>query len=82
MTIIISDKQQQEYAGFMAETLSLFESHDIKGIAIVALTGEETLTGYWNMCLKDKSIAESEIRYDVIDGLILANKDRYFSEEV
>ena len=80
MTIIISDKQQQEYAGFMAETLSLFENHDIKGVAIVALTDEETLTGYWNMCLKDKSIAESEIRYDVIDSFLLVNKDRYLRE--
>lgn len=81
MVVIISDKQQQEYTGFMAETLTLFEQENIKGIAIVALTDNETLTGYWNMNLKDKATAENEIRYDVIDQLIMANKDRYFEEQ-
>lgn len=80
MNVIISDKKQQGYEGFIAETLNTFEQYNIKGIAVVALTDTETLTGYWNMSLKDKVTAETEIRYDVLDSFIMANKDRYFND--
>lgn len=79
MTIITSTKQE-EYHKFIAETLSSFEEYKIKGIAIVALTDKETLTGYWNMDLNQRAEAETAIRYDVIDGLIMANRERYFPE--
>lgn len=75
MIVIISDKEKQEYSDFMAETLETFSKHNVKGIAIVALCDEVNLTGYWNMPLRDKAQAENEIRYDVIDSLIMANKD-------
>ena len=81
MNAIVSDKENQEYTGFIVETLNTFESHNIKGIAIVALTDDETLTGYWNMSLRDKATAENEIRYDVLDEFILNNKDRYAENE-
>ena len=77
MVIIMSDKQQ-DYHAFMVETLQMFEEHNIKGLAIVALTDEETLTGYWEMDLKQRADAEIAIRYDVVDGLIMANRDKYF----
>jgi len=79
--VIITSDNQEEYHAFIAETLQLFEEHNIKGIAVVALTGEETLTGYWNMTLKDKAEAKSAIGYDIVDGLIMANRDRYFPQE-
>lgn len=81
MVTIISDKQQEEYTGFITETLNTFQNHNIRGIAIVALTDDETLTGYWNMNLRDKATAENEIRYDVLDEFILNNKDRYAENE-
>lgn len=81
MIFIMSDKQQ-DYQAFMAETLQTLADYNIRGVAIVALTDDETLTGYWNMSLRDKSQAETEIRCDVIDGLIMANKDRYFPPDL
>ncbi len=81
MVVIISDKKQSEYADFVAETLEMLSEHKIKGLAVVALCESgENLTGYWNMSLRDKATAETEIRYDVVDGLIMANRDRYFEE--
>ena len=81
MIAIISDKQQP-YQKFMLEALKLFEQHNIKGIAIVALCDEDnkefSLDNYWNMSLRDKEHAESCIRYDAIDQVIMANADRYF----
>ena len=82
MNIIISDNKK-EYSMFLAEVMNVFEDYEIKGIAIVAITPEENLTGYWNMSLKDKLTAENEIRFDNIDEFIKNNIDRYIdgSEE-
>lgn len=82
MNIIISAKNCP-YNEFLTEVLDKFEEYDIKGIAVVALTDEETLTGYWNMSLADKSKAKSEIEFDIIDKFVTDNVDRYMgtSEE-
>lgn len=71
------------YNEFLVEGLDKSEEHDIKGIAVVALTDKETLTGYWNMSLTDMSKAKSEIEFDIIDKFVTDNVDRYMgtSEE-
>lgn len=81
MASMIFTTEPKGYTAFLTETIEAFSKSNIKGIAIVALTGNENITGYWNMSLQDKVIAENEIRYDVVDGLIMANRDRYFQEE-
>ncbi len=66
----------------MAQALEAFETESVKGIAIVALTTDGlTLTGYWNMELKDKLQAETEIRFDAIDAFIRENRNRFFQDE-
>lgn len=82
MNIIISTKNCP-YNEFLTEGLDKFEEYDIKGIAVVALTDEETLTGYWNMSLADVSKAKSEIEFDIIDKFVTNKVDRYMgtSEE-
>lgn len=80
MNIILSDKNP-DYTSFISEALNAFEKYNVKGIAIVAITDTENLTGYWNMDLRDKLTAENEIRFDVLDEFIKNNSDRYFESE-
>ncbi len=82
MVFLISDKNT-EYAQFLAKTLEELDKHEVQGIAIVALiNGHEELTGYWNMDLRNKLQAETAIRFDAFDTFLLANKERYFEEDV
>lgn len=74
---IITSTKNSPYNEFLAESLDKFEKYDIKGIAIVALTDKETLTGYWDMSLADMSKAKSEIEFDIIDRYFTENADRY-----
>lgn len=76
MNLIISDNQK-DYSQFLLELMNVLEEYEVKGIAVVALTPNENLTGYWNMDLKDKLTAENEIRFDNIDEFIRVNFDRY-----
>jgi hypothetical protein len=47
-------------------------------IAVVIFNNDGTTEcGYYNMNLKDKAQAKHEIEIDIIDGIILENKDRY-----
>lgn len=71
---IITSTKNSPYNEFLAESL---DKYDIKGIAIVALTDKETLTGYWDMSLADMSKAKSEIEFDIIDRCFTENADRY-----
>lgn len=80
MVYLISDNNA-EYTQFMAETIETMSGYKVKGIAVVILTEEQTLTGYWNMSLKDKCQAEAEIRFDTMDAFILANRDRYIDDK-
>lgn len=80
MIVIISNKSQK-YTDFISEGLNELEKHNVKGIALVAICDDENLTGYWNMNLHKKLTAENEIRFDVMDTFLKANKDRYFSED-
>lgn len=79
MAICIFSDNNEEYTDFIAKALAEFQEHKIHGIAIVALADGEALTGYWNMNLKDKLQAESEVRFDSIDQFMLSNKERYFA---
>lgn len=81
MIAIVSDKEKRDNTNFMAEAIQRLYEHEVKGIAIIALCDDENLTGYWNMTLKDKREAETEIRFDVIDEFIKANRELYFPDE-
>jgi len=82
MTVIVSDKGTQKFNPFMADTIERLNENKVKGIAISAICADgNTITGYWNMSLQDKAIAETAIHYDCIDQLIMANRDRYFKEQ-
>ena len=80
MNIIVSDKNQ-DYHAFFAEALNACEGREVKGIALVILTDDENLTGYWNMNIYDKTRAETEIRFDAFDDFFNVNKERYGVEE-
>lgn len=77
MPSVVFSSKQSDYASFINETLDQLEDYNVKGLAVVALTENDDLTAYWHMSVRDKAIAESAIRYDAIDSVILANRDRY-----
>jgi hypothetical protein len=77
MTFLVSDKNT-DYDAFVAETTEFLKEHNVRGIALVALTDDgEALTAYWNMSLRDKLQAENEIRFDALDTFLLNNAGRY-----
>ena len=83
---ILSDKPFEDYISFVTETLQILSAKKVRGLAIVALLdeadedGADVLTGYYNMCLKDKQTAASHIQADVTDGIVRANMRRYLEE--
>ena len=80
MNVIVSTSEQP-YTQFMVEAMNTFEDYSIKGIAIVALTDSDTLTGYWNMNLDDKAKVKTELEFDCIDEFMKRNIDRYIDYE-
>lgn len=80
MNVIVSTSEQP-YTQFMAEAMNTFEDYNIKGIAIVALTDGDTLTGYWNMNLDDRAKVKTEVEFDCIDEFMKRNIDRYIDYE-
>ncbi len=80
MNVIVSTSEQP-YTQFMAEAMNTFEDYNIKGIAIVALTDGDTLTGYWNMNLDDRAKVKAEVEFDCIDEFMKRNIDRYIDYE-
>jgi anaerobic selenocysteine-containing dehydrogenase len=80
MTAIITDrKETTPFSNWLAESVDKLANEKVQGIALVALCADgQAMTAYWNMGMQDKANAESQIRYDCIDQMILANKDRYF----
>lgn len=73
----ISDQPAKPYDQFVLEVLGNLADNNVQGIAIIALNDDSTYSQYWNMNYTDKCKAESTIRSDVFDALILANKERY-----
>lgn len=80
MNIIISTNQP-DYYSFVLDDLNLFEKYNVKSMVVMAITDTENLTGYWNMSLYDKIIAENEIKFDVMDEFIKNNAGRYFDKD-
>ena len=74
------------YAAFLEETMQILSSEKVQGLAVVALlegpdeSGADVLTGYYNMSLRDKQAAASQIQADVTDGIVRANIRRYLEE--
>lgn len=74
---IITSTRGKPYNEFVAEMLDKFEEHDIKGLAIVALTDDENFECYWRMSLADKCRVRDAVNFDIIDEFISVNADRY-----
>ena len=81
MSAIIISNKDKKYHEFVLEMLEALEEYDVKGIAVVALTDSDNISGYWNMNLYDKIKAKTEIEFDCIDNFIKTNKERYLNEE-
>lgn len=83
---ILSDQPFEDYILFLEETMQTLSSEKVQGLAVVALlegpdeSGADVLTGYYNMSLRDKQEAASQIQADVTDGIVRANIRRYLEE--
>ena len=73
MPSMILGTEPHEYKEFIEEALNYFEKLEIVGIAIVGLTPDNVLTGYWQMELLDKQTAKDQLELDIIDDYIHAN---------
>jgi hypothetical protein len=81
MVTLISNNPK-DYHDFIVDTANGLSEYDISGIAVVALTKDgQGITGYWDMNLREKAEAKNHIEYDVIDEMIMVNRDRYFENQ-
>lgn len=79
---IVSDKPLGKRERFVQEMLNVLEELGAENIAVVArLPAGEMLTAYFNMNLQDKQLATKQIDLDIMDEMIMENRDRYFMEE-
>ena len=78
---IITTTNNSPYNKFILEMLNRMEQVHVNGIAVVILTDNENMTGYWNMNTNDLAIAKTELEFDTIDRFIMVNSDRYFGAE-
>ena len=78
---IITSTKNSPYNEFILDLLNKLEQVHVNGIAVVILTDNENMTGYWNMNTNDLAIAKTELELDVIDRFIMVNSDRYFGAE-
>ena len=80
---IITSTKNSPYNEFILDLLNKLEQVHVNGIAVVILTDNENMTGYWNMNtnIYDLAMAKTELEYDMIDRFIMANSDRYFGAE-
>lgn len=78
---IITSTKNSPYNEFILDLLNKLEQVHVNGIAVVILTDNENMTGYWNMNTNDLAIAKTELEFDVIDRFIMVNSDRYFGAE-
>ena len=78
---IITTTNNSPYNKFILEMLNRMEQVHVNGIAVVILTDNENMTGYWNMDTNDLAIAKTELEFDTIDRFIMVNSDRYFGAE-
>lgn len=78
---IITSTKNSPYNEFILDLLNKLEQVHVNGIAVVILTDNENMTGYWNMDTNDLAIAKTELEFDTIDRFIMVNSDRYFGAE-
>lgn len=78
---MITSTSKQPYNDFILDLLNKLEQVHVNGIAVVVLTDNENMTGYWNMDTNDLAIAKTELEFDTIDRFIMVNSDRYFGAE-
>lgn len=78
---IIATTNNSPYNKFILDMLNRIEQVHVNGIAVVILTDNENMTGYWNMNTNDLAIAKTELEFDMIDRFIMVNSDRYFNAE-
>lgn len=78
---IITSTKNSPYNEFILDLLNKLEQVHVNGIAVVILTDNENMTGYWNMNTNDLAIAKTELEFDMIDRFIMVNSDRYFNAE-
>ena len=78
---IITSTKNSPYNEFILDLLNKLEQVHVNGIAVVILTDNENMTGYWNMDTNDLAVAKTELEFDTIDRFIMVNSDRYFSVE-
>lgn len=78
---IITGTKNSPYNEFILDMLNKLEQVHVNGIAVVILTDNENMTGYWNMDTNDLAVAKTELEFDTIDRFIMVNSDRYFGAE-
>lgn len=78
---IITSTKNSPYNEFILDMLNKLEQVHVNGIAVVVLTDNENMTGYWNMDTNDLAVAKTELEFDTIDRFIMVNSDRYFGAE-
>lgn len=78
---IITSTKNSPYNDFILDMLNKLEQVHVNGIAVVILTDNENMTGYWNMNMNDLAMAKTELECDMIDRFIMVNSDRYFNAE-
>ncbi len=78
---MITSTSKQPYNDFILDMLNKLEQVHVNGIAVVILTDNENMTGYWNMDTNDLAVAKTELEFDTIDRFIMVNSDRYFGAE-
>lgn len=63
----------------MKNFIEKIDLENAEKIAVIIFNKDGTTEcGYFNMNLRDKAQAKHELEIDIIDGVIQANKDRYF----
>lgn len=77
--IIISPEQMQ---ALILEMAVLLTGHNIRAVAMVALTEEDNqaLCGFWRMDHKDKQDAAAYITESAVEDMVCENIRRYIEE--
>lgn len=67
---LLSDRPAKDYESFFVDLMHSLDKYRIRGVAVVAVLEEPTadggdaITGYHNMCLRDRQLAASLIQED------------------
>ena len=80
--IIISPEQMQDAECWIREMAAQLTGHNIRAVAMVALTEEDNqaLCGFWRMDHKDKQDAAAYITESAVEDMVCENIRRYIEE--